>query len=155
MLALTLRCVLGLVANSFAVILVACGGGTSSSTSTYNNLNPKVLPPGVTAPSQAIRNANLQAETGWQTCIGTCANAPIPLKYTLMQNVASPSLNSGGTTNFDGVSFDGVLQPIAVSLPPETQSQASELLGVHIQLDNAKTVSGYTVFVDDWSLYSW
>jgi hypothetical protein len=28
-------------------------------------------------------------------------------------------------------------------------------LGIHIQLDNANTTAGYTVYVDDWSLYSW
>lgn len=263
MLSLLIRPALGPIAVSFTVSLIACGGGTSSSATSYNNLNPNILPPGVTTPSQAIRNTNLQAETGWRTCIGTCANAPIPVMYTLKQDVASPSLNSdgtaasysesgtpygdvmwyyhlgnssashfvidlylmidhpenvealelavlkndglnwyktstqcnyqsgklrgfdvqtfqwadlgancvraepntwqrvtlqysiGGTTNFDGVSFDGVLQPIAVSLPPEAQSLASELLGVHIQLDNAKTASGYTAVVDDWSLYSW
>jgi hypothetical protein len=62
---------------------------------------------------------------------------------------------ANGMTNFEGVSFDGVFQPISVSLPPEPQSAASELLGVHIQLDNANTTSGYTVYVDDWSLYIW
>ena len=58
-------------------------------------------------------------------------------------------------TNFNGVRFDGILQPISVSLPAKSQSATSELLGVHIQLDNANTKSGYTVYVDDWSLYSW
>jgi hypothetical protein len=262
---LPIRSLLSLLALSLA-ISIGCGGGTASSASTpsYNNLNPNVLPPGVTVPSQATRTENVQADSGWQTCIGTCANAPTPQTYTLTQNVTSPSLNgdgtaasyfesgtpygdvmwyyhlgnssatsfvidlylmidhpenvqalelavlkndglnwyktstqcnyqsgalrgfnvqsfqwvdlgancvpaqantwqrvtlqysiTGGMTNFDGVSFDGVLQPISASLPPEPQSAPSELLGVHIQLDNANTASGYTVYVDDWSLYSW
>jgi hypothetical protein len=62
---------------------------------------------------------------------------------------------TGGQTNFESVSFNGTLQPIAVSLPPEPQTTDSELLGIHIQLDNANTTAGYTVYVDDWSLYSW
>jgi hypothetical protein len=248
-------------------ISTGCGGGattSSTSTSSYNNLNPNVLPPGVMLSSQATRTENLQASLGWQTCVGTCANAPTPQTYTLTQYVSSPSLNGdgtaasyfesgtpygdvtwyyhlgnssatnfvidlylmidhpenvealefavlkndgmnwyktstqcnyqsgalrgfnvqtfqwvdlgancvlaqantwqrvtlqysiiGGMTNFNGVSFDGVLQPFTVSLPPEPQSVASELLGVHIQLDNANTSSGYTTSVDDWSLYSW
>jgi hypothetical protein len=62
---------------------------------------------------------------------------------------------SGGQTNFDGVSFDGVLQTISVSLPPEPQTTSSETFGIHIQLDNANTTDGYTLYVDDWSVYSW
>jgi hypothetical protein len=248
-----------------ACAVAGCGSNhTTTSISTYNNLNPNVLPPGVTVSSQAAINRNLQALPGWQTCIGTCANAAVPLSYASSQNVPSPSLNfdgtassyaesgtpfgdvmwyyhvgnsaathfvadlyiqidepqnveaieiavlkndglnwykfstqcnyqtgelrgfnvqtfnwvdlgascvraqantwqritlqyseSGGTTNFDGVSFDGVLQPISTSLPPEPQTTASELLGVHIQLDNANTTGGYTLYADDWSLYSW
>lgn len=261
---LTIRPLLGVLALSLAVGSMACGGGTTSSPPAYTNLNPNVLPPGVTVPNQASTSKNVQTDSGWQTCVGTCANAPVPKVYTLTQNVSSPSLNGDGTavsyfesgtpygdvmwyyhfgnssathfvidlylmidhpenvqalefavlkndglnwyktstqcnyqsralrgfnvqsfqwvdlgancvlaqastwqrvtlqysigngmTNFDGVSFDGVLQPIAVSLPPEPQSMASELLGVHIQLDNGNTTSGYTVYVDDWSLYSW
>jgi hypothetical protein len=254
------------VALFVTAICAGCGGGSASSTSnsTYNNLNPAVLPPGVTVSSQAAIARNAQAEPGWQTCIGACANAAVPQIYTMTQNVASPSLNNdstataysesgtaygdvlwhygfgsspathfvidlylmidqpenvqalefavlkndglnwyktstqcnyqsgelrgfdvqtfqwqdlnatcvparantwqrvtlqysitGGTTNFEGVSFDGVVQPIAVSLPPEPQTAASELLGIHIQLDNANTTAGYTVYVDDWSVYSW
>jgi len=32
---------------------------------------------------------------------------------------------------------------------------ASELLGIHIQLDNANTTVGYTLYADDWTVYSW
>jgi hypothetical protein len=53
------------------------------------------------------------------------------------------------------VSFDGVLQPITTSLPPAPQTTSSELLGIHIQLDNGNTTAGYTVYVDDLTLYSW
>jgi hypothetical protein len=242
-----------------------CGSNpTTTSTSTYNNLNPNTLPPGVTVSGQAAVTRNLQTLPGWTTCIGTCANAPVPTSYSTSQFVATTSLNndgnassysesgtpfgdvmwyyhlgdsaathfvadlyiridqpqnveaieiavlkndglnwykmstqcnyqsgefrgfnvqtfqwddlgascvraqantwqritlqfseSGGTTNFEGVSFDGVLQPISTSLPPEPQTTASELLGVHIQLDNANTTAGYTLYADDWSLYSW
>jgi hypothetical protein len=76
---------------------VECGGAGASPPSSYNNLNPNVLPSGFDVPSQAVRLTNLQANTGWQTCIGTCANAPIPQTYTLTQNMASPSLNGDGT----------------------------------------------------------
>jgi len=263
---LKIQSILILLILGLAVVAVGCAGGTAPPTSTsgYNNLNPNVLPPGVTVPSQATHTENLQASSGWQTCVGTCANAPTPQTYTLTQNLTSPSLNndgtaasysesgtvygdvmwynhlgdssttnfvidlylmidhpenvqalefavlkndglnwyktstqcnyqsgalrgfnvqtfqwvdlgancvpaqantwqrvtlqysiSGGMTNFNGVSFDGVLQSISVSLPPEPQSTASELLGAHIQLDNANTTSGYTGYVDDWSLYSW
>ena len=260
----TFRSILSLLSMSLAMTAMGCAGGTGSSISSYNNLNPNVLPPGVTVSNQASRSTNVQANSGWQTCVGTCANAPVPLVYTLTQNVASPSLNgdgtaasysengtpygdvmwyyhfgdstathfvidlylmidhpenvqavefavlkndglnwyktstqcnyqtgalrgfdvqsfqwvnlgancvqakantwqrvtlqysiAGGMTNFDGAGFDGIMQPISVSLPPESESATSELLGVHIQLDNANTTSGYTVYVDDWSLYSW
>jgi hypothetical protein len=261
---LTVRLVLSLLATSLPMTSMGCGGGTGSPASSYDNLNPNVLPPGVTVSSQASLTTNVQADSGWQTCVGTCANAPVPQVYTLTQNADLPSLNgdgkaasysengtpfgdvmwydhlgnssathfvidfylmidhpenvealefavlkniglnwyktstqcnyqsgalrgfdvqsfqwvslgancvpaqantwqritlqysiAAGMTNFDGVSFDGILQPISVSLPPESQSAISELLGVHIQLDNANTRSGYTVYVDDWSLYSW
>lgn len=251
-------------AVSLVMLATGCGTNSGSVTPTYDNLNPSQLPPGVNVPSQATASRNLQASTGWEACIGACANASIPQTYALTQNLVSPSLNndstaasyfesgtpygdvmwyfhlgnssathfvidlylmidhpenvqalefavlkndglnwyktstqcnyqsgelrafdvqsfawvalgascvpakantwqrvtlqysiSNGMTNFDGISFDGMLQPIAVSLPPEAQSVASELLGVHIQLDNANTTSGYTVYVDDWSLYSW
>ena len=73
----------------------------------------------------------------------------------LSRHQSAPSSQVAATTNFEGASFDGVLQPIAVSLPPESQTMPSELLGIHIQLDNASTTGGYTVYVDDWSVYSW
>jgi hypothetical protein len=254
----------------FALLAVAvsglgCGSGTPTPPSpAYNNLDPSILPPGVTVSSQASVSKNTQALPGWQTCIGTCANAAVPLTYVLTQNIGSPSLNNdgtassmsesgtpygdvmwyyhfgdstathfvvdlylmiddpanvqaieiaalkndglnwykmstqcnyqsgafngfnvvtfewqalgancipaqantwqrvtiqfsttGGTTNFEGVSFDGVLQPITTSLPPEPQTTPSELMGVHIQLDNANTTAGYTLYVDDWTVYSW
>lgn len=248
------------------MMLDGCGaaGTNQSGLSAYNNLNPNVLPPGVSVPSQAAVIPNAQADAGWQTCIGTCANAAIPLTYVLTQNVPLPSLNNdgnassytesgtpfgdvmwykqfgnsaathfvidlyvridnpqnvealefavlqhdglnwyktstqcnyqsgllrgfnvqsfqwvslgancvraqantwqrvtlqystaGGTTNFEGVSFDGVLQPIAVSLPPEVLTASSQTMGIHVQLDNADTTAGYTLYVDDWSVYSW
>lgn len=251
------------------VVLLApflgCGSGAGSTPgSSYNNLDPNVLPPGVNASHQATINRNAQALPGWQICVGSCANAAIPLTYTLTQDIASPSLNNdgtaasysesgtpygdvmwyyhfgdssathfvldlylridnpenvealeiaalkndglnwykmstqcnyqsgafrgfnvqtfewqdlgancipargntwqrvtlqfstvGGTTDFEGVSFDGVLQPISASLPPAPQTTPSELLGIHFQLDNADTAAGYTVYVDDWTVYSW
>jgi hypothetical protein len=256
---------------SAAALLIAiasalgCGSGSSTPPgSTYNNLDPNTLPPGVTVSTQATISKNAQANSGWQICVGTCANAAIPQTYTLTQNVASPSLNNdgtaasyfesgtpfgdvmwyyhfgdspatnfvldlylmidqpenvqaieiaslkndglnwykmstqcnyqsgqfrafnvqsfewvnlgatcvpakantwqrvtlqfsttGGTTNFEGVSFDGVLQPITASLPPEPQTAASELFGIHLQLDNANTTAGYTLYADDWTVYSW
>jgi hypothetical protein len=242
-----------------------CGAGAGATPgSPYNNLDPNVLPPGVNASNQATIGKNAQALLGWQICVGSCANAPVPLTYTLTQNIGSPSLNNdgtassysesgtpygdvmwyyhfgnstathfildlylmiddpenvqaleiaalkndglnwykmstqcnyqsgvfrgfnvqtfewqnldancirakantwqrvtlqfstvGGTTNFGGVSFDGVRQPISVSLSPEAQTTPSELLGIHFQLDNADTAAGYTVYVDDWTVYSW
>ncbi|MGA8437640.1 MAG: hypothetical protein WB762_30690 [Candidatus Sulfotelmatobacter sp.] len=267
MLSLPIRLGLSLFALSAVTTWVACGSGAASpsvSGSAYNNLDPNVLPPGVSVPSQAAIIRNAQAYAGWQTCIGTCANAPVPQTYTLTQNIISPSLNndgtsasyfedgtaygdvmwnyhfgdstathfvidlflmidqpdnvqalefallkndglnwyktstqcnyqsgnlrgfdvlsfqwedlgancvraqantwqrltlqysiSGGTTNFEGVSFNGVLQPINVSLPPEPQTTASELMGIHVQLDNANTIAGYTLYLDDWTVYSW
>lgn len=264
---LLLRLTIGLLALLAVVVCaLACGSGmaTQTSSTTYNNLDPSVLPPGVTVSSQATVSKNAQALPGWHICIGTCANAAVPLTYTLTQNVASPSLNSdgaassyfesgtpygdvmwyyhfgdsttthfvldlylmidapqnveaieiaalkndglnwykmstqcnyqsgafrgfnvqtfqwvdlgancipakantwqrvtlqfstiGGTTNFEGVSFDGVLQPITQSLPPEPQTANSELLGIHIQMDNANTTAGYTLYADDWTVYSW
>jgi len=246
---------------------LGCGGSGSAATvpaPSYNNLNPNILPPGVNISSQATVTKNAQVLSGWQTCIGACANAAIPQTYALTQNIALPSLNNdatasslsesgtpygdvmwyyhfgdstathfvedlylmidnpenvealeiavlqndglnwykmesqcnyqsgelrgfdvesfqwvnlgascipaqantwqrvtfqysrvGGTTNFEGVSFDGVLQPITTSLPPEPQTTSSDLLGIHIQLDNANTSAGYTVYVDDLTLYSW
>jgi hypothetical protein len=255
----------GCITLLLGVLFTSCGSGASiQSTSGYNNLNPSVLPPSFSVPTQATIMRNAQADSDWQLCIGTCANAAVPLTYVFTQNIGSPSLNddgtassyseggtpygdvlwyyqfgdstatnfvvdlylmidnptnvealefavlkndgfnwyktstqcnyqsgklrgfnvqtfqwvdlgascvqaqantwqrvtlqysiSGGTTNFEGVSFDGVFQPIATSLPPEPQGASSELLGIHIQLDNANTTAGYTVFVDDWSLYSW
>jgi hypothetical protein len=250
---------------AFACASSGCGSNPAvTSTSTYNNLNPNQLPPGVTVSSGAAVTRNLQALPGWATCIGTCANAPVPTSYSTSQFVATTSLNNDGiassysesgtpfgdvmwyyhlgnsqathfvadlyiqidqpenveaieiavlkndglnwyktstqcnyqsgelrgfdvqtfqwvdlgascvrartntwqritlqysisnsATNFEGVSFDGVLQPISTSLPPEPQTAASQLLGVHIQLDNANTTAGYTLYADDWSLYSW
>ena len=253
-------------ALSTFIVFAGCGGPSAptASGSTYNNLNPNTLPPGVSVPSNAAISRNAQADSGWGICVGTCANAAVPQTYSMTQNISSPSLNdddtatafmesgtpygdvlwhypfgnssatnfvidlylnidrpenvqalefavlkndglnwyktstqcnyqsgnlrgfdvqtfqwvdlgaqcvpaqagtwqrvtlqysiTGGTTNFEGVSFDGVPQPIAVSLPAEPQTTASELLGIHIQLDNANTTAGYTVFVDDWSVYSW
>jgi hypothetical protein len=254
-----------LAAATLAGAVCGCGSRSATSVNTaYNNLDPNILPPGVSVSSQAAVTRNLQALSGWLTCIGTCANAAVPASYSSSQDVTSTSLNddgtassysesgtpfgdvmwyyhlgnsqathfvadlyiridqpenveaieiavlkndglnwyktstqcnyqsgelrgfdvqtfqwedlgascvraqantwqritlqysiSGGSTNFEGVSFDGVLQPITASLPPEPQTTASELLGVHIQLDNANTTSGYTLYADDWSLYSW
>ena len=255
-----------LAASAILISGLACGSSTSTQTSsgTYNNLDPSILPPGVMASAQAAISKNAQALPGWQICIGTCANAAVPLTYTLTQNLASPSLNSdgtassyfesgtpygdvmwyyhfgdssathfvldlylmidqpqnveaieiaalkndglnwykmstqcnyqsgafrgfniqtfqwvdlgatcipakantwqrvtlqfstvGGTTNFEGVSFEGVLQPITQSLPPEPQTATSELLGIHIQMDNSNTTAGYTLYTDDWTVYSW
>jgi hypothetical protein len=248
-----------------STLSTSCGSGASMQpVSGYNNLNPSVLPPGYSVPAQATITRNAQAAPDWQVCVGTCANAAVPLTYTFTQNIGSPSLNddgtsssysesgtsygdvlwyhqfgdstatnfvvdlylmidnpenvealefavlkndglnwyktstqcnyqsgelrgfdvqtfqwvdlgancvqaqantwqritlqysiSGDTTNFEGVSFDGAFQPITTSLPPEPESTSSELLGIHIQLDNADTTAGYTVFVDDWSLYCW
>jgi hypothetical protein len=261
------RLILSLLVLCALAVAIACGTSstTSSSTSsTYNNLNPAVLPPGVNVPSGAAVARNAQADPGWQLCIGTCANAAIPQIYALAQNIVSPSLNNDGTatsysesgtpygdvlwyyqfgnssatnfvidlyliidspenvealefavlkndglnwyktstqcnyqtgelrgfdvqtfawvslgascvkaqantwqrvtlqysisagqTKFEGVSFNGVLQPISVSLPPEPQTTSSETFGIHIQLDNANTTAGYTLYVDDWSVYSW
>lgn len=260
----SIKSVLSQLAMSLAMASMGFAGGTGPSTSSYNNLNPNVLPQGVTISNQASRTTNVQSNSGWKTCVGKCANARVPKVYTLTQNVASPSLNgdstsasysengtpygdvmwyyhfgnssathfvidlylmidhpenvqalefavlkndglnwyktstqcnyhtgalrafdvqsfrwislgancvrakantwqrvtlqysiAGGMTNFNGVSFDGILQPISVSLPAKPQAATSELLGVHIQLDNADSKSGYTVYVDDWSLYSW
>jgi hypothetical protein len=244
---------------------LGCGSRAGSTPgSTYNNLDPNVLPPGVIASNQATVSKNAQALSGWQICVGPCANAAVPLAYSLTQNISSPSLNNdgtassysesgtpygdvmwyyhfgnsaathfildlylridnpenvqaleiaalkndglnwykmstqcnyqsgvfrgfnvqtfewqnlgancipakvntwqrvtlqfstvGGITNFEGVSFDGILQPTSVSLPPAPQTTPSELLGVHFQLDNANTTAGYTVYVDDWTVYSW
>jgi hypothetical protein len=262
------RSILCLFVSLIAVAsFLQCGSGAASNASSgsgYNNLDPNTLPPGVAVPSQAAVTRNSQSLSGWQLCIGSCANAAVPLSYSLTQNVASPSLNSdatstsysesgtpfgdvmwyyhfgdssathfvldlyleidhpenvqaieiaalkndglnwykmstqcnyqsgafrgfdvqsfqwvdlgancvpaqantwqritlqfsttGGTTNFEGVSFDGVLQPISQSLPPEPQTASSELFGIHIQLDNANTTAGYTAYVDDWTTYSW
>jgi hypothetical protein len=256
---------LGLIPWLILMLSSACGSGTSAQPSTgYNNLNPSALPPGFSVPNGATVVRNAQAGHNWQLCIGSCANAPAPLTYTLMQTLSFPSLNNdgmtssysesgtpygdvmwyyhfgnstatnfvidmylmvdnpanveaiefavlkndgfnwyktstqcnyqsgalrgfnvqtfqwvdlgancvqaqantwqrvtmqysivGGTTNFEGVSFDGVFQPIMTSLPPAPQTTSSELMGIHIQLDNANTTAGYTLFVDDWSVYSW
>jgi hypothetical protein len=263
-----IRWIANFIALFCLAFLLACGSGGSTqplaTTTPYNNLDPSVLPPGVTVPSQATVSKNVQAIPGWGICIGTCANAAVPQTYILTQNVASPSLNNdgtassyfedgtpygdvmwnyhfgdssanhfvldlylridqpenvqgieiaalkndglnwykmstqcnyqsgefrgfnpvafqwvnlgascvtaqantwqrvtlqfstvGGTTNFEGVSFNGVLQPIAVSLPPEPKTAPSEQFGVHLQLDNANTTAGYTLYVDDWTVYSW
>lgn len=247
------------------IMIEGCGAGPpTQSAPAYNNLNPMVLPPGVTVPAQAAVIRNAQAYAGWQICIGTCANAAVPVTYALTQNIASQSLNNDGTassysesgtpygdvlwynqfgdssathfvmdlyvridnpqnvealefavlkndgldwyktstqcnyqtgllrgfnvqtfqwvnlnvncvraqadtwqritlqysiadgaTNFEGASFDGVLQPIAVSLPPEVLTTSSDQMGTHVQLDNANTTAGYTLYIDDWSVYSW
>jgi hypothetical protein len=100
--------------------------------------------------SGALRGFDVQSFQ-WVNLGANC----VPAQANSWQRVTLQYSITGGMTNFDGVSFDGVLQPISVSLPPEPQSMASELLGVHIQLDNANTTSGFTVDVDDWSLYSW
>jgi len=255
---------LTLLTWSAVLIFAAAGSGSPVNGSPYDNLDPSVLPPGITVPATAAIVRNAQALQGWRTCIGTCANAAVPLTYAMSQSVDSPSLNgdataasysesgtphgdvmwyshlgdspathfvidlylmidhpenvqalefavlkndgrnwykgstqcnyrsgelrgfdiqgfrwvslgadcvraqanrwqrvtlqysiAGGAMNFESVSFDGVLQPISVSLPPKLQSSASELLGIHLQLDNAKSTAGYTVYVDDWSVYSW
>jgi hypothetical protein len=41
-----------------------------------------------------------------------------------------------GTSNREEVSFDSVLQPITISFPSAPQTTSSELLGIHLQLDN-------------------
>jgi hypothetical protein len=79
----------------------------------------------------------------------------VPDQANTWQRITLQFSTVGGSTNFEGASFDGVLQPIAMSLPPEPQTAASELLGIHFQLDNGNTSAGYAVYVDDWTVYSW
>jgi len=100
--------------------------------------------------SGAFRGFNVQAFE-WQNLDASC----IPAKANAWQRVTLQFSIVGGTTNFEGVSFDGVLQPISVSLPAAPQTKSSELLGIHFQLDNADTSAGYTVSVDDWTVYWW
>lgn len=108
----TIWSVLSLLVMSLAMTSMGCSGGTGSSASSYSNLNPNVLPPGVTVSNQASRSTNVQADSGWQTCVGTCANAPVPQVYTLTQTVASPSLNGDGTAasySEDGTPYGDVM----------------------------------------------
>lgn len=159
------------------VVLLAsalgCGSGSGTTPgSTCNNLDPSVRRLGsmflikqrsVRTPkhSRAGRYASVHArmrrfpqpmqtferQNSGANCIRAQANAS--------QRVALQFSTAGGTTNFEGVSFDGALQPISVALPLAPQTAPSELLGIHFQLDKADTTAGYTVYVDDWTVYSW
>lgn len=100
--------------------------------------------------SGALRAFNLQT-FHWASLGAKC----VPAQANTWQRVTLQYSITGGTTNFEAVSFDGVYQPLSVSLPPVTQTTASESMGVHIQLDNANTTAGYTVYVDDWTVYAW
>lgn len=87
----------------------------------------------------------------WASLNANCVKA----QPNTWQRVTLQYSITGGTANFEGVSFDGVAQPIAVSLPAVTESYSSDSMGVHFQLDNARTTTGYTVYVDHWTVYSW
>jgi hypothetical protein len=82
------------------------------------------------------------------------ANCVAP-KANTWQRITLQYSTTGGTSNYEAASFDGVVQPLSVSLPPASQSNPAQLLGVHFQLDNGATSAGYTAYIDDWTVYSW
>ncbi len=100
--------------------------------------------------SGAMRGYNVQSHA-WDNLGATC----VPAKANTWQRVTLQYSIVGGQTNFEGASFDSVLQPMSASLPRQPESSSSETMGVHFQLDNANTTSGYTVDVDNWTVYSW
>lgn len=88
---------------------------------------------------------------GWVSLGAKCVKA----QANTWQRVTLQFSVSSGRTSFDGASFNGVLQPMAATLAPVHESTTSQTMGVHFQLDNANTTSGYTVDVDNWNVYSW
>lgn len=100
--------------------------------------------------SGALRGYNPQSHS-WNNLGATCVKA----KANTWQHVTLQYSIVGGTTNFEAANFDSVLQNMSASLPTQHESTTSETMGVHFQLDNTSSTSGYTVSVDHWTVYSW
>ena len=100
--------------------------------------------------SGALRGYNPQSHA-WSNLGANCVKA----QANTWQHVTLQYSIVGGTTNFEAANFDNVLQTMSASLPTVHESSTSETMGVHFQLDNANTTSGYTVSVDHWTVYSW
>lgn len=100
--------------------------------------------------SGQMRGYNVQSHS-WNNLGAAC----VPAKANTWQRLTLQYSIVGGHTNFEAVSFDNVTQPTTASLPPQHESTTSQSMGVHFQLDNANTTSGYTVSVDNWTVYSW
>ncbi len=100
--------------------------------------------------SGLMRGYNVQKHA-WENLGATCVLA----KANTWQRVTVQYSIVGGQTNFEAASFDNVSQAMSASLPPQPESSTSETMGVHFQLDNANTTSGYTVSIDNWTVYSW
>ena len=100
--------------------------------------------------TKALRGYNPSTKS-WQSLGASC----IPLKANTWQHVTIQYSISSGKTAFQQVTFDGLTSGMTVSLPRITESTTSSGMGVHFQLDNANTTSGYTVSIDNWTVYAW
>jgi hypothetical protein len=100
--------------------------------------------------SGALRGFNTKLKT-WVNLGANCVKA----QPNTWQRVTMQYSIVGGTVNFEAASFDGSVQPLSVSLPPQPKDYSSESMGMHFQLDNARPTTGYTVAIDNWNIYSW
>jgi hypothetical protein len=100
--------------------------------------------------SGALRGYNTSTGS-WQGLGANCVKATAGTwqHVTIQYSIAS------GKMAFQKVNFGSLLQTMTASLPRQAMSSSSSSLGVHFQLDNANTTSGYTVSIDNWTVYSW
>jgi hypothetical protein len=100
--------------------------------------------------SGALRGYNASTHS-WQTLGANCMKAAAGTwqHITIQYSIAT------GKTAFQHANFDALTQSMTASLPRISESSSSSSMGVHFQLDNANTTSGYTVSVDNWTVYSW
>ena len=100
--------------------------------------------------TNALRGYNPSTKS-WQSLGANC----LQIKANTWQHLVIQYSIASGNTAFQQVSFDTLTQSMSVSLPRIKESSTSSSTGVHFQLDNANTTSGYTVSIDNWTLYSW
>jgi hypothetical protein len=100
--------------------------------------------------SGALRGYNVSTHS-WQSLGANCMKATAGT----WQHVTIQYSISSGKTEFQKANFGSLLQTMTASLPRQSESSTSSSMGVHFQLDNANTTSGYTVSVDNWTVYSW
>ena len=106
------------------------------------------LPPNISVPTNATVYSNIQEKSSWQTCIGSCANGPIPKSYSMTRyynGTTAAAFHESGTT------FGDVLWYNALGSTTATHF----ILDAYIKVDHPENIQALEIAVLKRSGYSW